>query len=687
MSSVRLEKQKLWIGDESLSLLSGEIHYWRLNPTSWRRCLTRIREMGLNMVASYICWDFHEITEGQYDFNGATDPQRNLTAFLDLLTEEDFWVILRPGPYIYSEWQNNGVPNHAAEYHRLHPQFQDKVATYLDAVCAVIRPYLASNGGRVIMVQADNEIDPWPRWFTEQLGLGRQTGPFHDFLQERYGDITTLNKAWGSHYSKFSTARAVRQMQPEQPDRLCRYLDSVRFSHWYVNRVAQWGVNAYRERGIDVPIIVNTYSGTSTQNWAELEQIADLSGSDIYPSQEFDYRFQEHRHFMDIVRYAQAASRLPYIAEFEAGIWHDWLGDVKTLSANHYRLMCLSALLAGAAGWNWYMLVNRDNWYQSPINEWGNTRPDLFTAFQQITTLFNEVDPPTLTKLSNTAVTYSPLQRASIRPGQPLLEAFYEADSDYTFSDVENGHCQQPILFYAGGHWLGADAQQRLVDYVAHGGHLVCIGEYPRLDDALRPLNLLEIAEPDGIISSAPTTMSLDLSVDTSLGLVRSQWLFDYQTTQGTPIYATRLAAQDFGSEELKLMANVPTGDQYTVGYTEERGEGRLTMLGLAPTPAVLLALHDYFDVPIFGRSHTPTISTAIFQRHNDYYLIVVNNGQEAKMADIELNIASQRYNVRDLCSGATWQTNLAERNHLFVTLPRKDGTILVLQPIREEAT
>jgi hypothetical protein len=81
-------------------------------------------------------------------------------------------------------------------------------------------------------------------------------------------------------------------------------------------------------------------------------------------------------------------------------------------------MICISALQAGAAGWNWYMLVNRDNWYQSPINEWGRTKPGLFSAFQQITSLFNKVDPTTLKRLTQTAITFDPLQRATDRPGQ-----------------------------------------------------------------------------------------------------------------------------------------------------------------------------------------------------------------------------------------------------------------------------
>jgi hypothetical protein len=259
----------------------------------------------------------------------------------------------------------------------------------MQAVSEITQPYLATHGGRIILWQADNEIDPWLPWYTEQLGLGQEPGPFHDFLRQRYGDVSRLNAAWGTAHASVEDARAVSEMFPSQPALMARYLDFVRFGHWYVTRVADWAVKAYRDYGVDVPIYLNAYSGVAIQPWAELESLADLAGPDIYPSHELALRPEEHRKFLEVVRYTRTYSSLPYIPEFEAGIWHDWLPDVGVLSPNHYRMICFSALLAGVAGWNWYMLVNRDNWYQCPINEWGRTRLDLFEAFQQIRELFH----------------------------------------------------------------------------------------------------------------------------------------------------------------------------------------------------------------------------------------------------------------------------------------------------------
>jgi hypothetical protein len=679
MTTVRIADKKVWVDDLGIPLLSGEIHYWRLDPANWRPVLQKAREMGLEVIATYVCWDFHEIEPGRYDFRGETDPRRDLLRFLDLLTAEGFWIILRPGPYIYSEWRNNGVPDDAARMHRLDPEFQKRAQPYMQAVVDATCPYLATNGGRILLWQAENEIDPWLPWYTEQLGLGQKTGPFHDFLRQRYGDVEGLNATWETAYSSIEEARAVSEMFPTRPELMRRYLDFARFQHWYVTHVADWAVKMYRHYSVDVPIYLNAYSGVSIQPWAELESLADLAGPDIYPSRELSLRSDEHRKFMEAVRYTRTYSSLPYIPEFEAGIWHDWLGDVGILPPNHYRMICFSALLAGAAGWNWYMLVNRDNWYQCPINEWGRTRPDLFEAFQQITALYHEIDPASLVKLTHTAVTFNTLQRGTERPGQDLLQALYQADIDYEFFDVDRDGCDQPILFYAGGDWLSAAAQDHLKAYVESGGHLVCFGTYPHLDDNLRPLNRLGIKDPPGIVSGAPGGLWLDVLGST----IKSPWAFNYSETPGAPLLATRLAPGNQTAEELSLQMGLQAGTQYTIGYTEAHGRGCLTVIGLSPSPELLLALYEHLNVRLPSHSLTSRVSTALFRRDQEFYLIAVNNGDEDKIAEVELDRdlwEMPSWQARNLVSGQKWAVNLHESGRLTFPVPRKDGIILQLK-------
>jgi beta-galactosidase len=89
----------VWVGDRRVSLVSGEVHYWRLDPGVWPRVLSAAQELGLRTVASYVQWHFHEVRPGEFDFVGATDRRRNLVAYLDLVREAGLDLIIRPGPY------------------------------------------------------------------------------------------------------------------------------------------------------------------------------------------------------------------------------------------------------------------------------------------------------------------------------------------------------------------------------------------------------------------------------------------------------------------------------------------------------------------------------------------------------------------------------------------------------------
>ncbi|MBU1862212.1 MAG: beta-galactosidase, partial [Candidatus Omnitrophica bacterium] len=231
MPAVKVEKRQIVVGKKKIPLISGEMHYWRLNPSSWEICLSAIRKMGINTVATYVPWFYHEYKRGKFDFTGRTDPCRNLKGFLDLLKRKKFWVIIRPGPYIYSESPNDGVPDYAYKYHRLHTQFLKYAANYMKKVCAVLRPYQATRrGGHIILLQADNEIDPWPDTFGHQYGFGKEPGLFQQFIQTKYGNtIDALNESWGSDYKSFNETGPYIVHDIKGDKGLRRHLDYYEF--------------------------------------------------------------------------------------------------------------------------------------------------------------------------------------------------------------------------------------------------------------------------------------------------------------------------------------------------------------------------------------------------------------------------------------------------------------------------
>ncbi|MBN2088519.1 beta-galactosidase, partial [candidate division KSB1 bacterium] len=208
-NKIQIHQNQIQLNGVSIPLLNGEVHYWRLQPHYWKKCLQRVKEMGISIIASYICWEFHEYEPGKLDFVGATVPERNLAGFLKLCQDMGFKVIIRPGPYIYSEWQQAGIPARLARYHRLHPVFLKESENYIHQVTKVLTPYFFTNGGSIILLQADNEIDSFSIFHGEQLGIYGGDGLFQEFLKEKYQSIKKLNETWHSSLVDFSEAVAT----------------------------------------------------------------------------------------------------------------------------------------------------------------------------------------------------------------------------------------------------------------------------------------------------------------------------------------------------------------------------------------------------------------------------------------------------------------------------------------------
>ena len=87
-------------------LYSGAIHYFRVPKQYWYDRLMKLKSAGLNGVETYVPWNLHESKPGKFDFSGDLD----LEHFLSVAKKLDLFVLLRPGPYICSEWDWGGLP-------------------------------------------------------------------------------------------------------------------------------------------------------------------------------------------------------------------------------------------------------------------------------------------------------------------------------------------------------------------------------------------------------------------------------------------------------------------------------------------------------------------------------------------------------------------------------------------------
>jgi beta-galactosidase GanA len=168
---------------------SAAFFYSRLPRDQWEKSLQRHAQLGINTLDLYIPWNWHEPEEGQLDFDGHSNPRRDLRGLLQLSFKLGLKLIVRPGPVILNEWKNGGYP----DWLLIRPEYKESPQDILEGryprlsglspsqseeasrqwlenethlrysrkwfldVMKVLSPYLSSHQGNILFFQLDDD--------------------------------------------------------------------------------------------------------------------------------------------------------------------------------------------------------------------------------------------------------------------------------------------------------------------------------------------------------------------------------------------------------------------------------------------------------------------------------------------------------------------------------------------------
>ncbi|KAM0873147.1 hypothetical protein ACQ4PT_038264 [Festuca glaucescens] len=104
--AVTYDKKAVVINGQRKILFSGSIHYPRSTPEMWEGLIQKAKDGGLDVIQTYVFWNGHEPTPGNYNFEGRYD----LVKFIKTAQKAGLFVHLRIGPYICGEWNFGGFP-------------------------------------------------------------------------------------------------------------------------------------------------------------------------------------------------------------------------------------------------------------------------------------------------------------------------------------------------------------------------------------------------------------------------------------------------------------------------------------------------------------------------------------------------------------------------------------------------
>lgn len=354
-----------------LDLVSGAVHYWRLDRADWRACLTAMKQLGLRIVDTPIPWGVHERRAGRHDWS----KERDLAAFLDQVARAGMYAIVRPGPHAGGELTGDalpariraraellalsgrGTPVWIPAAPRMFPLpshaaagFQEEVGAWYAAVGEIVAPRLAPDGP-VVAVQLGHEAQMLDR-----------VGAFeHDYHPDAL--------AWWREHSGHDEAPRAWDAADA-----ARCVDWIMFREVYLARTMRWLGEAMDRAGVHGIVRFHGLPWTDPGR-IDLPGVQAALGTNGSAGMRVDARAVGYETCRRRALYlVGSADPLPIASDVPAGGPAWGVPALEPTPEISQQSLLLGLLAAGVRGFDLHMAVERDRWYGAPISEVGETR-------------------------------------------------------------------------------------------------------------------------------------------------------------------------------------------------------------------------------------------------------------------------------------------------------------------------
>nr|XP_010932916.1 beta-galactosidase 5 isoform X2 [Elaeis guineensis] len=165
---VTYDRKAIIINGRRRILISGSIHYPRSTPDMWEGLVQKARDGGLDVIQTYVFWNGHEPSPGNYNFEGRYD----LVRFIKTAHKVGMYVHLRIGPYVCGEWNFGGFPVWlkyvpGISFRTDNEPFKIAMQGFTQKIVQMMKSesLFASQGGPIILSQIENEYGPESKAF------------------------------------------------------------------------------------------------------------------------------------------------------------------------------------------------------------------------------------------------------------------------------------------------------------------------------------------------------------------------------------------------------------------------------------------------------------------------------------------------------------------------------------------
>lgn len=263
---------------------AAEIHYTRIPAEYWEHRIQLCKALGMNTICIYAFWNIHEQKPGEFDFSG----QNDIAAFCRLAQKYDMYIMLRPGPYVCSEWEMGGLPwwllkKDDIKLRTNDPYFLERTKLFMNEIGKQLADLQITKGGNIIMVQVENEYGSYAtdKEYIANIrdivkGAGFTDVPLFqcdwssNFQNNALDDLVwTINFGTGANIDE--QFKKLKEVRPNTP-LMCSEFWSGWFDHWgrkHETRDAETMVSGLKDmldRGISFSLYM-THGGTTFGHW------------------------------------------------------------------------------------------------------------------------------------------------------------------------------------------------------------------------------------------------------------------------------------------------------------------------------------------------------------------------------------------------------------------------------------
>ncbi|EOY14878.1 Beta-galactosidase 5 isoform 3 [Theobroma cacao] len=129
----------------------------------WEDLIKKAKDGGLDVIDTYVFWNGHELSPGNYNFEGRYD----LVRFIKTVQKLGLYVHLRIGPYVCAEWNFGGFPVWlkyvpGISFRTDNEPFKRAMQGFTQKIVQMMKneKLFASQGGPIILSQIENEYGP-----------------------------------------------------------------------------------------------------------------------------------------------------------------------------------------------------------------------------------------------------------------------------------------------------------------------------------------------------------------------------------------------------------------------------------------------------------------------------------------------------------------------------------------------